>query len=108
MILYVHVHDIIVGGEFEVCDALYASLLQEFQTTQGNSSWHLGCAIERNKAGGVLRMTQRAFLESVSSRYGAGAVSGLRAEPISRDQILRREREQGNIYSPCSADHEQD
>ena len=30
------------------------------------------------------------------------------AEPISRDQILRRERGQGNIYVPCSAHHEQD
>ena len=29
-------------------------------------------------------------------------------EPVSRDQILRREREQGNIVFPCSADHEQD
>ena len=28
--------------------------------------------------------------------------------PISRDQILRRERGQGNIYFPCSVDHEQD
>ena len=30
------------------------------------------------------------------------------AEPISLDQILRRERGQGNIVFPCSADHEQD
>ena len=30
------------------------------------------------------------------------------AEPVSRDQILRRVREQGNISFPCSADHEQD
>ena len=30
------------------------------------------------------------------------------AEPVSRDQILRRERGQGNIHFPCSADHEQD
>ena len=30
------------------------------------------------------------------------------AEPVSRDQILRREREQGNIHFRCSADHEQD
>ena len=29
-------------------------------------------------------------------------------EPASRDQILRRERGQGNIDFPCSADHEQD
>ena len=30
------------------------------------------------------------------------------AEPVSRDQILKRERGQGNIDFPCSADHEQD
>ena len=30
------------------------------------------------------------------------------AEPVSRDEILRRERGQGNIIFPCSADHVQD
>ena len=30
------------------------------------------------------------------------------AEPVSRDQILRRERGRGNIHFPFSADHEQD
>ena len=30
------------------------------------------------------------------------------AEPVSRDKILGRERGQGNIIFPCSADHEQD
>ena len=30
------------------------------------------------------------------------------AEPVSRDQILRRARGQGNVNFPCSADHEQD
>ena len=29
-------------------------------------------------------------------------------EPVSRDQIFRREREQGKIFFSCSADHEQD
>ena len=29
------------------------------------------------------------------------------AETVSRDQLLRRERGQGNINFPCSADHEQ-
>ena len=29
-------------------------------------------------------------------------------EPVSRDQTLRRERGQGNIIFPCSADHELD
>ena len=30
------------------------------------------------------------------------------AAPVSRDQILRHARGQGNINFPCSADHEQD
>ena len=30
------------------------------------------------------------------------------AEPVSRDRILCRERGQGNIHFPSSADHEQD
>ena len=30
------------------------------------------------------------------------------AEPVSRDQFLRRERGQGNIHFPCLVDHEQD
>ena len=30
------------------------------------------------------------------------------AEPVSRGQILSRERGQGNVHFPCSADHEQD
>ena len=29
------------------------------------------------------------------------------SEPFSRDKILRRERDSGNIHFPCSADHEQ-
>ena len=30
------------------------------------------------------------------------------AEPVSRDQILKHVRGQGNIHFPCSAGHEQD
>ena len=30
------------------------------------------------------------------------------AEPVSRDQNLRRKPGQGNIHFPCSVDHEQD
>ena len=30
------------------------------------------------------------------------------AESFSRDQILRHARGQGNIFCPCSVDHEQD
>ena len=30
------------------------------------------------------------------------------AEPVSRDQILRHARGQGNVHFPCPTDHEQD
>ena len=30
------------------------------------------------------------------------------AEPVSRDQVLRREQGQGSVQFPCSADHEHD
>ena len=36
-----------------------------------------------------------------------GARDGM-AGPVSRDKILRREREKGNVHFLCSADHEQD
>ena len=75
-----------------MCGALYASLPQEFQAMQGNISWYLGCAFERDKAGRVLRMSQRAFIESVASRYGINTVSGLPSSQ-SADLGLRKEGE---------------
>ena len=36
------------------------------------------------------------------------ADAGRTAEPVSRDEILRRVRGQGNSHFPCPADHEQD
>ena len=39
------------------------------------------------------------LLYSVRLKYNASTIL---------DQILRRERGQGNIHFPCSADHEQD
>ena len=45
----------------------------------------------------------------IQPEYGdEQADAGRAAEPVSRDQILRRERGQGNIHFLCSADHEQD
>ena len=43
------------------------------------------------------------------SKADAGLTRDGTAEPVSRDQHLRRKRTgQGNVYCPCSADHEQD
>ena len=45
----------------------------------------------------------------IQPEYGdEQADAGRDCRNVSRDQILRREREQGNIHLPCSADHVQD
>ena len=55
------------------------------------------------EGGGVPRGGVLSELYSHANRLFDGTT-----EPVSRDQILRRERGQGKTYFPCSADHEQD
>ena len=62
------------------------------------------CMPPRN-SGGILYGRTRFSLSMEMSRL---TLNGTNAEPISRDQILRRERGQENIHFPSSADHEQD
>ena len=92
MIVFVQVDDISVAGESEACDFLSTCLLEEFQTTGGELSWYLGCEFERDRKGGVLRASQRAFIESVVSRYGIDAASDLPASQ-SADPGPRRNDE---------------
>ena len=69
MILCVHVGDIAVAGDADACDFLSTCLLGEFWTTEGKLLWYLECAFERDRKGGLLRASQRAFIESVVSRH---------------------------------------
>ena len=79
MIVCVHVDDVTVAGESEEGDFLSICLLEEFQTPGGELSWYLGLAFEHDRKGGVFRASQRAFIESVVSRYRVDAVSDLPA-----------------------------
>ena len=56
------------------------------------------------KSGGIPSVSTRFSLRMDMSRLTRDGT----AEAVSRDQILRRERGQGNVHLPCSADHEQD
>ena len=56
------------------------------------------------KSGGIPRVSARF---SLSIEMGRPRRDGT-VEPLLRGQILRRERGQGNIHSPYSADHEED
>ena len=95
MIVCVHVDDITVAGESEARDFLSTCLLEEFQTTGGELSWHLGCVFERDRKGGVLRASQRAFIKYVVSRYGFDAVSDL---PASQSADLGSRRNDEPVY----------
>ena len=55
------------------------------------------------KSGGIPRVSIR-FSLSIENEQ---ATRDGTAEPVSRDQILRHERGQGNAHFLCSADHEQ-
>ena len=79
MIVCVHVDDIAVAGESEAYGFRSTCPLEEFQTTGRELSWYLRCAFERDRKGDVLRASQRAFIESVVSRYRVDAVSDLPA-----------------------------
>ena len=91
MIVCVHVDDITVAGDFEACDFLSTCFLEEFQTTGGELSWYLRCAFERDRKGGS---SQRAFIESVVSRYGVDTVSDL---PSSQWEDLGPRRNDGPV-----------
>ena len=55
-------------------------------------------------SGGIPQVSTRFSLSMEMSRLARDGT----AEPVSRDQILRHERGQGNILFSCSADHVQD
>ena len=55
-------------------------------------------------SGGIPYVSTRFSLRVEMSRLTRDGT----ADTVLRDQILRRERGQGNIHFPCSADHEQD
>ena len=95
MIVCVHVDYITVAEVPEACGFLNKCLLEEFQTTGGELSWYLGCVFERDRKKSVLRVSQRAFVESVVSRYGVDAESNL---PASQSEDLGP---RGNEESVC-------
>ena len=49
------------------------------------------------------------FKHQIQPEYGMSRLTREgTTESVSRDKFFRRERGQGNIHFPCSADHEQD
>ena len=65
--------------------------------------------INRNKDAAAELRRDPVSKHQIQPEYGdEQADAGPDCRTVSRDQILRRERGQGNVNFPCSADHEQD
>ena len=71
LIVRVHVDDLAVTGkDKETFDAFYAQLKEEFpESGMCDLSWYLGCAFERDRTEGVMKMTQTAFVDSLVDRF---------------------------------------
>ena len=60
------------------------------------------------KSGGIPYNYSVSTRFSLSTEMSSKLTRDGTSEPVSKDQILRRERGQGNVHFLCSADHEQD
>ena len=66
----------------------FAQLQEEFPVNDmGDLSWYLGCAFERDKSKGVVKMTQTAFVDSLVERFDIKYESQI---PASIELILGR------------------
>ena len=73
LIVCVHVDDLLIAvtaKDKEMFYAFYAQLKEEFPVKgMGDLSWYLGCAFERDKMKGVMKMTQTAFVDSMVDHF---------------------------------------
>ena len=95
LILEVHVDDILVSGEKEVCDELHHTLNENFPTeTLGELKWYLGCAVERDWQQGSVKIKQPAMIDTLTKRSNVTAQPDTPAstvadlEPTTRDDTM--------------------
>ena len=73
----------------------------------GQGNIHFPCSADHEQIGSLIRLIHTLAI-CEDHTYMSRLTQDGTAEPVSRNQIFRREWEQGNIHFPCSADHEQD
>ena len=73
LIVCVHVDDLLIAvtaKDKETLDGFYTQLKEEFPVSDmGDLSWYLGCAFERDRIKGVMKMTQTAFVDLLVDRF---------------------------------------
>ena len=82
MIVDVYMDDLLVGGSEEDCESLLASLNKKFPTNNlGECTWYDGCGIERDAELGTIKLSQEAFVESLTKRFDVQPSSDIPASP---------------------------
>ena len=71
LIVCVDVDDLaVIAKDKETFDDFYAQLKEELAVSDmGNLSWYLGCAFERDRMEGVMKMMQTAFVDSLVDHF---------------------------------------
>ena len=78
----VHVDDIIVSGEQDLCDEFISQLKQQFPVKNlGELKVYTGCAFERDWDKGILEMNQTAFAKNMVQQYNISATSNIPRSP---------------------------
>ena len=67
--------DLLIGGSEEDCVSLLASLNKMFPTNNlGGCTWYDGCGIERDVELGTINVSQKAYVESLMTRFDVKSI----------------------------------
>ena len=78
----VHVEDIIVSGEQDLCGEFFSQLKQRFPVKNlGELKMYTGCAFKRDWDKGTFEMNQTAFAKNMVQRYNISATSNIPGSP---------------------------
>ena len=84
LILVVHVDDILVSAEKEVCYELHHTLNENFPTENlGELKWYLRCAVERDWQQGRVTIKQPAMIDTFTKRFNVTAQSDTPASTVA-------------------------
>ena len=73
LIVCIHVDDLLIAvaaKDKDTLDDFYVQLKEEFSVNYtGDLSWYFGCAFERDRMEGVMKMTHTAIMDSLVGRF---------------------------------------
>ena len=82
LIVGVHIDDIIVSGEHDMCDEFFDQLRQRFPLKNpGELKMYTGCVFERDWDNGILDINQTAFAISMVEQYNISTTSNIPGSP---------------------------